>query len=125
MWVEMIIERTKFGSIVIDGQKYTYDLYINIDGSIEKRKKELSRPISKGHTVLGPEEIKLLLSQKPETLVIGKGQFGQLPIPKEARELLDNSEVIVIEDKLPVVIHLFNKLKEEKAKVVAVLHLTC
>ena len=121
----MIIEKTKFGSIVIDGKKYTHDLYINVDSSIEKRKKELSRPLSKGHTVLGPEEIKLLLDQNPETLVIGKGQFGQLPIPKETRELLNNYNVIVIEDKLPIVIHLFNKLKEENAKVVAILHLTC
>ena len=121
----MEIEKTKFGSITIDGQTYNHDVYINMDGSISKRKKELSRPISRGHTVLGPEEIKLLLSQKPETIVIGKGQFGKLPIPKESRELLESSNVIVIEDKLPIVMHLINNLLKEKAKIVAILHITC
>jgi hypothetical protein len=121
----MIIEKTSFGSITIDGQKYKHDIYINIDGSIVKRRKDLSRPISKGHTVLGPEEIKLLLDQKPETLVIGKGQHGILPIPKESRKLLDDSGIILIEDKTPIIMHLLNNLLEEKSKVVAILHLTC
>ncbi len=121
----MKIEKTKFGSITIDGIKYKHDIYINIDGSISERKKELSRPISKGHTVLGPLEIQHLLDQKPDTLVIGKGQFGVLPMPEESHKLLEKSKVIVIKDKTPVVIHLLNKLIEEKAKVVAILHLTC
>ncbi|NHJ04339.1 MAG: hypothetical protein EAX90_05920 [Candidatus Heimdallarchaeota archaeon] len=121
----MLIEKTKFGSIVIDGKTYTSDLYINIDGSIEKRKKELSRPYSKGHTVLGPDELNYLLNQKPDTLIIGKGQFGKLPIPKISRDLIEQSKVIVIEDKLPVVIHMINDLVKQKAKLVAILHITC
>jgi hypothetical protein len=121
----MIIEKTSFGSITIDGQKYKHDIYINIDGSVVKRRKDLSRPISKGHTVLGPDEIKLLLDQNPETLVIGKGQHGILPIPKESRKLLDDSGIILIEDKTPVVMQLLNNLLKEKSKVVAILHLTC
>ena len=96
----MKIEKTSFGSIIIDGQKYKHDIYINIDGSIIKRRKDLSKPISKGHTILGPDEIKLLLNQKPDTLVIGKGQHGILPIPKESRKLLDDSQIIIIENKI-------------------------
>lgn len=121
----MKIEKTSFGSITIDGQKYKNDIYINLDGTIIKRRKDLSKPISKGHTVLGPDEIQLLLDQNPETLVIGKGQHGVLPIPKESRNLLEDSGVIVIEDKTPVIMHLLNDLLKEKAKVVAILHLTC
>jgi len=121
----MIIEKTKFGSIKIDGKTYNSDIYINLDGSIIKRKKELSKPISKGHTVLGPDEIKYLLNQKPKTLVIGKGQHGILPIPNESRDLLRKSNVIIIEDKTPIVMHLLNSLFKEKAKVVAILHVTC
>jgi len=121
----VIIEKTRFGQIVIDGKKYSTDLYITIDGAIIKRKKELSKPISKGHTVLGPKEIQFLLDQEPDTIVIGKGQYGILPIPKESRELLETSGKVIIEDKTPVVIPLLNTLMKEKAKVVAVLHLTC
>ncbi|NHJ88105.1 MAG: hypothetical protein FK734_21750 [Asgard group archaeon] len=121
----MTIEKTSFGSITIDGFTYTHDIYINLDGTVTKRKKELSKKNIKFHTVLGPEEISFLLKQKPKTLIIGKGQRGILPIPKKSRELLDKSNVIIIEDKTPVVMHLFNNLAKEKAKVVAILHITC
>ena len=121
----MKIEGTKFGSITIDGTTYNHDVYLNLDGSIEKRRKDLSRPISRGHTVLGPKEIKLLLEQKPDTLVIGKGQMGILPMPKESKKLIEESGIIVIEDKTPVVIPLINNLIKEKAKLVAILHVTC
>ncbi len=121
----MKIEKTKFGSITIDGVTYKHDLYINVDGSITERQKELSRPISKGHTVLGPLEIQLLLDQKPDTLVIGQGQRGILPMPEESKKLLEDSKVILIIDKTPVVLHLLNTLFNEKTKVAAVLHLTC
>ena len=121
----MIFEKTKFGSIIIDGVKYTHDLYLNLDGTITKRKKELSKPYSKGHTVLGPDEIKYLLDQKPETIIIGTGQFGILPMPKESKELLDNSGVIIIKTKTPNALPMLNALLKQKAKLVAILHLTC
>ena len=121
----MKIEKTRFGSITIDGKKYNHDIYINIDKVIVKRKKELSRPYSRGHTVLGPEELKLLLDQKPEFLVIGKGQYGILPIPEESRQLLSKYKIEVIEDPTPKIIPKLNELLEQNAKVVAILHLTC
>jgi hypothetical protein len=121
----MRIEKTKFGSITIDGVTYKQDIYINVDGSITTRKKELSRSISKGHTVLGPLEIQLLLDQKPDTLVIGQGQRGILPMPEESKKLLEESKAILLMDKTPIVIHLLNTLFKEKAKVAAILHLTC
>ncbi len=121
----MIFEKTKFGFIIVDGKKYTHDIYLNLDGTITKRKKELSKPHSKGHTVLGPEEIKYLLDQKPETLIIGKGQYGILPMPKESKKLLDESGIIVIKTKTPNALPMINELLKQKAKIVAILHLTC
>jgi len=35
----MNIEKTKFGSITIDGEKYKHDVYIHLDKTIERRKK--------------------------------------------------------------------------------------
>ena len=37
------IDRTSFGDITIDGQTYDHDVLIRLDGSIEKRKKKLSK----------------------------------------------------------------------------------
>ena len=122
----MNIEGTKFGSITIDGEKYKHDVYILPDYTVERRQKELSKPYSKGHTVVGPDEIKYLLAKKPKVLVLGKGQYGILPIHEQAQELLDKeSGLIIIKDKTPVVIHMLNDLIKQKAKVVALLHITC
>ncbi len=121
----MIFEKTNFGSIIIDGKKYTHDIYLNLDGTISKRKKELSKPYSKGHTVLGPKEIKFLLDQKPDTMIIGKGQYGILPMPKESKKLLDESGIIIIKTKTPNALPMLNELLKQKAKIVAILHLTC
>ena len=122
----MNIEKTTFGSITIDGKKYNHDVYIHLDKTIERRKKELSKPYSKGHTVVGPDEIKYLLSKKPKILVLGKGQFGILPMHEEAKKLLDKEkDLIIISNKTPIVIHLLNDLLKQKAKVVALLHITC
>ena len=122
----MNIEKTKFGSITIDGEKYKHDVYILLDKTVERRKKELSKPYSKGHTVVGPDEIKYLLAQKPKIFVLGKGQHGILQIHEDAQKLLDKTkDLIIISNKTPVVIHLLNDLLKQKAKVVALLHVTC
>lgn len=121
----MKIEKTRFGSITIDGKKYSHDVYIYPNGRIEKREKKLSKPYSRGHTVLGPEEISLLLEKNPEVLVIGKGQYGSLPIPDKSRELLADSGITVIEEKLPAIIERLNELLNEKEKIATILHVTC
>ena len=46
-------------------------------------------------------------------------------MPEESKKLLEESKVILIMDKTPVVMHLLNNLIKEKAKVAAILHLTC
>jgi hypothetical protein len=119
------IEKTRFGSIVIDGVKYSHDVYITTKREVQKRQKKLSKPISKGHTVLGPKEIKLLLDQKPDILVIGKGQFGVLPIPNESRTLLEKANVEIIEDKTANLLEKVNELLAKKANFTAILHVTC
>ena len=122
----MNIEKTKFGSITIDGETYKHDIYILLNKTVEKRKKELSKPYSIGHTVVGPDEIKYLLAKKPKILVLGKGQYGILPIHEEAQKLLDKAkDLIIISNKTPVVIHMLNDLIKQNAKVVALLHVTC
>ncbi|MEA2070481.1 MAG: MTH938/NDUFAF3 family protein [Asgard group archaeon] len=121
----MKIDGTKFGSITINGQKYGHDVYLDQKGNIEKRNKKISKPYSTGHTVLGPKEIEYLLAKEPDILVIGKGQYGVLPIPQESRELLEKANIEIIEDKTPVIIPVLNDLYQKEKNVVAILHTTC
>jgi len=121
------IEKTSFGQIIIDGKKYSNDIYIfqeNNELIIKKRKKELSYKI-KGHTCFGEKEAELLLSYKPELFFIGKGQFGVLPIPATTRKILENSKVKVIEETTPKIILKVNLALEKKQPIVALFHLTC
>jgi hypothetical protein len=39
------IDKTKFESITVNGNKYEHDLLIRLDGKVEKRKKKLSKDI--------------------------------------------------------------------------------
>ena len=121
----MHFEKTRFGFVVIDGKKYSHDVYLNTDRSITKRKKELSKPYSRGHTVLGPDELKYLLDQKPETLIIGTGQHGILPMPKESEKILNDSGVIIIKTKTPNALPMINELLKQNANIAAILHVTC
>ncbi|UJG40598.1 MAG: MTH938/NDUFAF3 family protein [Candidatus Heimdallarchaeum aukensis] len=123
----MKIEKTSFGQIVIDGKKYSNDIYIiseNEEFIIQKRKKELSYKV-KGHTCFGEKEAEFLLSYKPEIFFIGKGQFGVLPIPSETRRILENSKVKIIEETTPKIISKINSAIKQKQHIVALLHLTC
>jgi hypothetical protein len=39
------IDRTRFGSVTIDGKVYEHDVLIRLGGALEKRKKKLSKAI--------------------------------------------------------------------------------
>ncbi len=46
------IDRTKFGTITVDGIKYDYDILIRLDKKVEKRKKRLSKAVyGTSHTI--------------------------------------------------------------------------
>ncbi len=38
-----VIEKTTFGSIVIDGEEYRHDITIGLNGVVRKRRKKLSK----------------------------------------------------------------------------------
>ncbi|MBN2154599.1 MAG: hypothetical protein JW776_00960 [Candidatus Lokiarchaeota archaeon] len=120
----MIIDDTRFGSITIDGQLYSHDVYILPSGKTEKRNKKKS-PRIHGHRSLGVEEIKYLLSYEPEILFIGKGQTGVLPIQPEAEVLLESLDIEIHMETTPNLIDKFNQIFSERKNVAAVFHTTC
>lgn len=68
----------KFGEIEIDGERYTKDVVIE-NGTIRKRDKGPSRPRKRefGHTPLTAKEA---IPWDCETLIIGTGVHGRLPV---------------------------------------------
>jgi len=122
----IMLEKTGFGYIIVDGKRYNHDIVIHVDGQISKRKKELSKPFKRGlHTPLAPPEVEELLDEGPEVIVIGSGQFGALPIIDEAVQIVKDRGVEIIIDTTPRVIEVINKLRNEGKRVAAILHVTC
>ena len=120
----MKIESTRFGSITIDGQIYSHDIYILPTGKIEKRNKKQSPRIG-GHRSLGVKEIEYLLSNNPDIIFIGMGQSGVLPIQKEAQLLLDSSNCEVIKENTPNLLTQFNQVFGGDKRICSLFHVTC
>jgi len=114
----MHIEKYSFGSIIVNGKKYTRDLII-FPNKIRENwwRKE-------GHK-LHLEDLKEVLEYKPEILVIGTGAYGIMRVPDDVIKKLTEAGIRVIVKKTKEACEAFNTLIKEGKNVVAALHLTC
>jgi hypothetical protein len=114
--------KTGFGWIETGGKRYLHDIVIHTDGSITKRKKKLSKTLKEeyGHTPLSGEELVDLLREKPAVVYIGTGQYGSLPLTPDVAGLL--APFVAVVKPTPEILPL---LKQDTARFVAVLHVTC
>ena len=116
----MQFQSYSFGSISIDGIIYEKDIVID-RGEIRKREKKSLKKSGGdfGHTPLSIEED---IPWKCQTLVIGTGMNGALPVmdgvKKEAKSR--NVELIILPTTEAI-----EKLKRNPEKTNAILHLTC
>ena len=113
---------TGFGWVVIDGSKYEHDVVILTDGSVTKRRKDLSRDKKSkyGHTPLTRKELLPLLEHNPDLIVIGTGQSGAMPITPKAEALLNEHACFI--GPTPDAIEWIEK---DDRKLIALLHVTC
>ena len=71
------------------------------------------------HTPLGDEELTFLSSENPNTIFIGTGQRGLLPLTKEAEQFLAGYTVRM--GKTPDII---SEILNERGSFVAIIHVT-
>ncbi len=114
----MIIEKTGFGWIVIDGQRYESDILITPTGEIKNRYEDF---LGSSHAI-DLNEAKKLISGEPKVIIIGTGQGGVLKIPLETKRFWQEKGIEVKALPTPEAIKLFN---EERRKKSALFHLTC
>ncbi|HHT9119198.1 MAG TPA: Mth938-like domain-containing protein [Candidatus Hypogeohydataceae bacterium YC41] len=114
----MEIKDCSFGRIKIDGQEYTRDviIYPNRIDSTWWRKD--------GHR-LQIEDIGDILEAKPDVLVVGTGQYGNMKIDKEVEYLLLSKGMELRSAATPEACQIHNRLIKSKKIVVTALHLTC
>ncbi len=121
-------EDTGFGWVRYGGERYDHDVYVDTEGNVHRREKDLSRRKFGTSHRLAADEIERLLElcdEEPEVIVVGTGQNGVLTVTDEAREFCEERGIDLVDLRTPEAIERFNELKEEGKRVAAIIHTTC
>ena len=117
-----IINRTQFGYITISGKRYDHDILIRLDGTIEKRKKKLSKAkYGTSHTI-SLDEAKFVYEDGAEVLIIGTGQTGYVALSDEAEVYFARKGCNVQLHPTPVAINIWN---DHNGDTIGLFHVTC
>ena len=116
------INKTKFGSITIEGSRFEHDVIIRLDGRVKKRKKKLSKAIYGTSHTISLDEAKHVYEEGAERLVIGAGQFGLVKLSDEAAGYFERKECRVELHPTPQAIQAWN---EAEGNVIGLFHVTC
>lgn len=116
------IERTKFGSITVEGESFEHDIVIGLDGVVRKRKKKLSKSIYGTSHIVSLQEIQALFEPGAQSLIIGNGQMGALSLSNEAAGFLADHGCQVVLKPTPQAIQAWN---QASGRVIGLFHVTC
>jgi hypothetical protein len=114
----MEIERYSFGKIRIDGRDYDADVIVS-NGDVHSPWWR-----QEGHA-LSAEDLRTLMREPPDVLVIGTGYFGRMRVSPETLALLRRKGIDARVARTSEAVEAFNRLQRESARVAAALHLTC
>lgn len=112
-----IINSYQFGKIRIDGEPYHEDVIVFSDHVQSNWWRE------EGHS-LCLDDLKNVLQQQPDILIVGCGAQGRMQIPENIREELDQQGIQIQAHRTAEAVEQYNRIREER-DVVAALHLTC
>jgi hypothetical protein len=115
-------ESTSFGAITIDGRRYPHDVLIRLDGTVEKRKKKLSKRLYGTSHTISRDEAEFVYEPGAAVLVVGTGQYDQVRLSDEAKQYLDDQGVALVMRATPEAVRAWNDLQD---KAIALFHVTC
>lgn len=113
----MKIDSYSFGKIVIDGKSYSSDVIILKNRVISNWWRR------EGHE-LCLEDLKDIMKEKFEVLIIGTGASGMMKVLKEVKDYLNSEGIELIEERTEESCRIYNKLSSSH-NISAALHLTC
>ncbi len=114
----MRIDYYSFGIICVDGTKYSSDIILYPDGSINN-----SWWRQEGHN-LHINDLDRTARMQPEIVVIGSGANNMMKIEKRTMDYLENICSRIIVDKTEKAVKIYNKLSPSHA-VTGLFHLFC
>ncbi|MBU4284951.1 hypothetical protein KKF60_00055 [Patescibacteria group bacterium] len=117
------IDSTQFGEVVIDNKKYHQVLIIG--EKVEERDCEKLKKLFDTSHKIGNWEIKELLSNNPEIIIIGTGQDGAMEPDKEIVNKFKVMSIEVIMTETPKAIGIYNEKAKSGKRINALIHTTC
>lgn len=114
------IDKFSFGSIVIDGKKYSRDVLILADGTVRKRKGGFLMFGSHG---IKKEEVEELAEDMPEAVITGTS--GKASLAPEIEGWAKEKNLKLIVQLSHEAVAKLNELIEQKKKAAALIHITC
>lgn len=112
-----MIDSYDFGRIVIDGKPYDSDVIIHGDGRISSWWRK------EGHK-LQESDIKEIIEEMPQILIVGTGYSGVMKVPQGTKAFIESKGIKLLVERTEDACTAYNKLKGSE-NVVAALHLTC
>ena len=112
------IDSTKFGSITIDGIEYAGDVIVTWEGKVKEAETQTRHVIAK-------KEFFDLLFERPDTIVIGTGQYGVMEVSDDVEKFAKGKKIRVVAEPTPQAIERFNHFAASGKHVVAYMHVTC
>lgn len=118
----MKVKFIEFGKIKIDGKKYKEDVVIS-KGKITLRDKAPSKQYKKNPDDHTPLSAKENIPWNCETLIIGTGAEGLLPVKKKVYKLAEERHVELIVVPTPKACKMMSQADIDTTN--AILHVTC
>jgi hypothetical protein len=88
----MKIEEYSFGTIRINGNVYSKDLWL-INGKIDKRDKNIAKDkFGTSHKICA-KELKKIVTKKTKRVIIGSGASGLVTLTEKASKFLEDRDV--------------------------------
>ena len=116
--INLMIESYHFGRIVVDGKEYTTDLIIFTDRVEDGWWRKV------GHQ-LRIEDIKGVVDNGPDVLVVGTGYSALMKVSAETKKYFEERGIELIIQPTKRACETYNKLIQSGKKAVAAFHLTC
>jgi hypothetical protein len=116
------INAATFGAITIEGREIGNDVILRLDGSVEKRKKKLSKKIYGTSHTISLEEARYVYEKGATVLIIGTGHYDRVGLSDEAERYFKKHDCRVKLAATPKAIDAWNTSDEE---VIGLIHVTC
>ena len=116
------IDKTRFGSITVEGEVYRHDLLIRPDGEVLARSNELSKAVYGTSHIISLDEAKFVYEKGAEGIIIGAGQSGMVRLSEEAADYFKRKNCQVKLQPTGEAIQIWN---ETEGALLGLFHVTC